>query len=116
MKRETELFFDSIVREDRNVLDLLTANYTFVNERVANIYGIPNIRGSRFRRVEVAEDYRRGLLGKAAILALTSFADRTSPVIRGKWVMGVLLGTPPPPPPPSFRSSKKRPPCPTAKR
>src|SRR5262245_52820748 len=101
LKREIELFFDSVVREDRDVLDLLKANHTFVNERVANFYGIPNIRGSRFRRVEVPEDYRRGLLGKAAILALTSYADRTSPVIRGKWVMSVLLGTPPPPPPPS---------------
>jgi hypothetical protein len=101
LKRETELFFDSIVREDRSIVDLLTANHTFVNERIAQYYGIPNIRGSRFRRVEVTEDYRRGLLGKSAILALTSVADRTSPVLRGKWVMGVLLGTPPPPPPPS---------------
>jgi len=101
LRRETELFFDSVVREDRNVLDLLTANYTFVNERVAKHYGIPNIRESNFQRVEVPQDYRRGLLGKGAILALTSVADRTSPVLRGKWVMGVLLGTPPPPPPPS---------------
>jgi hypothetical protein len=101
LKRETELFFDSIVREDRNVVDLLTADYTFVNERVAKHYGIPNIRESTFRRVKVPQDYRRGLLGKGAILALTSVADRTSPVLRGKWVMGVLLGTPPPPPPPS---------------
>jgi len=101
MKRETELFFDSIVREDRNILDLLTANYTFVNERVAKHYGIPNVRDSKFRRVELTDDYRRGLLGKGAILALTSVADRTSPVLRGKWVMGVLLGTPPPPPPPA---------------
>ena len=101
MKRETELFFDSIVREDRNILDLLTANYTFVNERVARHYGIPNVRGNQFRRVELTDDYRRGLLGKGAILALTSVADRTSPVLRGKWVMGVLLGVPPPPPPPA---------------
>ncbi len=100
LTRETELFFDSIVREDRNVLDLLTADYTFVNERVAMHYGIPNVRGNRFRRVTLSEDYRRGLLGKAAILALTSNAERTSPVLRGKWVLGVLLGTPPPPPPP----------------
>src|SRR5262249_29784391 len=87
---------------DRNVLDLLTANHTFVNERLARHYGIPNIRGVEFRRIELTKDldYRRGLLGKGAILALTSVADRTSPVLRGKWVMGVLLGTPPPPPPP----------------
>src|SRR5262249_53177709 len=101
LKRETELLFDSVVREDRNVVDLLTANYTFVNERVAKHYGIPNISGSQFRRVSLPEDYRRGLLGKGAMLALTSVADRTSPVLRGKWVMGVLLGTPPPPPPPA---------------
>ena len=101
MKREAELFFDSVVREDRDIIDLLTANYTFVNERVARHYGIPNVRGNQFRRVELTDDYRRGLLGKGAILALTSVAERTSPVLRGKWVMGVLLGVPPPPPPPS---------------
>ncbi|HEY7448832.1 MAG TPA: DUF1592 domain-containing protein [Vicinamibacterales bacterium] len=101
LRRETELFFDSIVRDDRNVLDLLTANYTFVNERLALHYGIPGILGSRFRRVEVTSGDRRGLLGHAGILTMTSNADRTSPVIRGKWVMEVLLGTPPPPPPPT---------------
>jgi len=101
LKRETELFFDSIVREDHNVLDLLTANYTFLNERVAKHYGVPHVAGEEFRRVELTDDYRRGLLGKGAILALTSVADRTSPVLRGKWVMGVILGTPPPPPPPA---------------
>jgi hypothetical protein len=101
MHRETELFFDSIVREDRNVLDLLTADYTFVNERLALHYKIPGILGSRFRRVHLADDYRRGLLGQGSILTMTSNADRTSPVIRGKWVMEVLLGTPPPPPPPN---------------
>jgi len=103
MQRETELFVDSIFREDRNVVDLLTGNHTFVNERLARHYGIPNVRGERFRRIELSQalDYRRGLLGKGAILALTSVADRTSPVLRGKWVMGVLLGTPPPPPPPA---------------
>ncbi len=102
MQRETELFVDSIFREDRSVLDLLTADHTFVNERLARHYGIPNVRGVEFRRIELTKDldYRRGLLGKGAILALTSVADRTSPVLRGKWVMGVLLGTPPPPPPP----------------
>ncbi len=99
MRRETELFFDSVVREDRNVADLLTADYTFVDERLARHYGIPNIEGNRFRRVKVTEDYRRGLLGQASILTVTSFATRTSPVLRGKWVMDNLLGAPPPRPP-----------------
>jgi hypothetical protein len=98
--KETELFFDSIVKEDRSVLDLLTADYTFVNERVARHYGIGNVMGSQFRRVQVP-DYRRGLLGQGSILVLTSVADRTSPVMRGKWIMEVLLGSPPPPPPPN---------------
>jgi hypothetical protein len=98
--RETELFFNSMVADDRNVLDLLTANDSFADERLALHYGLPNIRGAQFRRVAFAEDYRRGLLGKGAILALTSVADRTSPVYRGKWIMSVLFGTPPPPPPP----------------
>jgi mono/diheme cytochrome c family protein len=100
MRRETELFFDSIVREDRPVIDLLTADYTFVNERLAKHYGLPDVSGSEFRRVPTPE-YRRGLLGQGSILTLTSVADRTSPVQRGKWVMEVLLGTPPPPPPPN---------------
>jgi hypothetical protein len=98
--RETELFFNSMVAQNRNVLDLLTANDSFADERLAIHYGLPNIRGTEFRKVVFNEDYRRGLLGKGAILALTSVADRTSPVYRGKWVMSVLLGTPPPPPPP----------------
>jgi hypothetical protein len=101
MKRETELLFDSVVRENRNVLDLLTADYTFVNERLARHYGIPDVMGGRFRRVPVTDDNRKGLLGDAGILMLTSTAIRTSPVQRGKWVMEVLLGTPPPPPPPN---------------
>lgn len=101
MHRETELFFDSIVREDRNVLDLLTADYTFVNEVLAKHYKMPDIDGNRFRRVTITQPYRRGLLGQGSILTLTSIADRTSPVARGKFVMEVLLGTPPPPPPPS---------------
>ena len=99
--RETELFFDSLVREDRSVLDLLTADYTFVNERIAKHYGIPNVMGSNFRRVQLPDPNRRGILGHGSILLLTSVADRTSPVLRGKWVMEVLLGTPPPPPPPN---------------
>jgi uncharacterized protein DUF1592/uncharacterized protein DUF1588/uncharacterized protein DUF1587/uncharacterized protein DUF1585/uncharacterized protein DUF1595 len=100
MRRETELFFDSIVRGDRDVLDLITADYTFVNERLAKHYGIANVTGNAFRRVPVP-DYRRGLPGQGSILTLTSVADRTSPVLRGKWVLEVLFGTPPPPPPPN---------------
>jgi hypothetical protein len=99
--RETELFFDSLVREDRSVLDLLTADHTFVNERLAKHYGIPNVIGNEFRRVTLTDERRRGILGQGSILLLTSIADRTSPVLRGKWVMEVLLGSPPPPPPPN---------------
>ena len=99
MRRETELFFDSIVREDRSLLDLLTAEYTFVDQRLATHYAIPNIMGPRFRRVRVADEHRRGLLGHAGILTLTSVSNRTSPVIRGAWILDVLLGTPPPTPP-----------------
>ena len=99
--RETELFFDSLVREDRRVLDLLTADHTFVNERLAKHYGIPNILGDEFRRVTLTDENRRGILGQGSVLLLTSIADRTSPVLRGKWVMEVLLGSPPPPPPPN---------------
>jgi hypothetical protein len=100
MTRETQLFFDSLVREDHSILDLLTANYSFVNERLAKHYGISNVTGNAFRRVDLPE-YRRGLLGQGSILTLTSVADRTSPVLRGKWVMEVLFGTPPPAPPPN---------------
>jgi len=97
---ETELFFDSIVRGNRSVLDLITADYTFVNERLARHYGIPNVTGPEFRRVTLPEP-RGGLLTQGSILLLTSVADRTSPVQRGKWVLQVLLGSPPPPPPPN---------------
>jgi mono/diheme cytochrome c family protein len=100
-RRETELFFDSLVREDRSVLDLLTADYTFVNERIAKHYGIPNVMGSHFRRVTHVDPARYGILGHGSVLQLTSIADRTSPVLRGKWVMEVLLASPPPPPPPN---------------
>jgi len=102
-KRETELLFGSIVREDRNVMTLLDADYTFVNERLARHYGIPNITGDNFRRVTLGPEfaYRRGLLGQGSWLMATSVADRTSPVQRGKWIMEVLLGSPPPPPPPN---------------
>jgi hypothetical protein len=100
-RRETELFFDNIVREDQSVKDLLTADYTFVNERLAKHYGIPNVYGARFRRVTLGPDLdvRRGLLGKGAILTTTSQPGRTSPVTRGKWILTNLLGVPPPDPP-----------------
>jgi hypothetical protein len=101
MRRETELLFSSVVLEDSSLLDLLTANYTFVDERLARHYGIPNVMGNRFRRVAISDENRWGLLGNAGILMLTSTANRTSPVKRGKYVMEVLLGTPPPPPPPN---------------
>jgi Protein of unknown function (DUF1592)/Protein of unknown function (DUF1588)/Protein of unknown function (DUF1585)/Protein of unknown function (DUF1587)/Protein of unknown function (DUF1595) len=101
MRRETELFFVNLVREDRPVPDLFTADYTFVNERLARHYRIPGVVGSQFRKVAYPDDRRRGLLGQGSVLTLTSHADRTSPVLRGKWVMEVLLGTPPPAPPPN---------------
>jgi len=102
MRRETELFFESIMRENRNVLDLLSANYTFVNERLAKHYGIPNVYDSNFRRVTFdANSARGGLLGQGSILTVTSYADRTSPVIRGKWILTNIVGLPPPPPPPN---------------
>jgi len=101
LKKETELFFDSIVRDDRSIIDLITADYTFVNERIARHYGLPNVNGPEFRRVTLADENRRGLLGHGSILALTSVADRTSPVLRGKWIMEVLLASPPPAPPPN---------------
>jgi hypothetical protein len=98
--RELDLYVGSIIAEDRSVLDLHTADYTFVNERLARHYGMPNIYGSHFRRVNIVDDSRRGLLGKGGILLVTSHADRTSPVVRGKWILDNLLGAPPPPPPP----------------
>jgi mono/diheme cytochrome c family protein len=101
MRHETELVFRHIVLEDRPVLDLFSADYTFVNERLARHYGIPGIVGTEFRKVRYPDDRRRGLFGHASMLTLTSHADRTSPVLRGKWVMEVLMGTPPPPPPPN---------------
>ena len=99
-RRETELLFSSVLREDRSALDLLDADYTFVDERLARHYGIPNVRGSHFRRVALDDGARGGLLGHGSILTVTSYANRTSPVNRGKWVLENILGTPPPPPPP----------------
>ena len=107
-RRETELFFESIVREDRSVLDLLTAKYTFLNERLARHYGVPNIYGTRFRRVELDENsVRGGLLGQGSILTVTSYGNRTSPVRRGKWILENLLGAAPPPPPPNVPPLKE---------
>jgi hypothetical protein len=107
MRRETELFFGSIVHENHNILDLLNADYTFVDERLARHYGIPNVYGSRFRRVKIQDDARRGLLGQGSILAVTSYTTRTSPVLRGKWILSNILGTPPPPPPPNVPALKE---------
>jgi hypothetical protein len=104
LKRETELLFDAIVRNDRPLLELLTADYTFANERVAKHYGLPNVTGPDFRKVALTDPNRRGLLGHGSILAVTSHAERTSPVLRGKWVLENLLGLPVPPPPPDVPS------------
>jgi hypothetical protein len=101
MLRETDLFFRQIVRDDRSVRDLFAADYTFVDERLARHYGIPGVIGNEFRKVQYPDGRRQGLLGHGSILTLTSHAERTSPVLRGKWVLEVLLGTPPPPPPPN---------------
>jgi hypothetical protein len=106
-KRETEMLFDSVMRENRPVTELMTADYTFVNERLARHYGMPNIYGSRFRRVNVKDDARRGLLGHGSILAVTSHAERTSPVVRGKWILDNILGAPVPPPPPDIPQLKE---------
>ena len=102
LQQETELFFKSMLREDRSVLDLLSADYTFLNERLARHYGIPDVYGSSFRRVTLSDENRKGLLGQGSILTVTSRVNRTSPVLRGKWVLANLLGTPPLPPPPDI--------------
>ena len=102
MRRETEIFFNALVRADGTLEDFLTADFSYMNERLARHYGIPGVAGEHFRRVEYTEEQRRGILGHGSILTLTSHANRTSPVLRGKWVMEVLLGTPPPPPPPDI--------------
>ncbi len=100
-RRETELFFAHVVRQNRSALELLNADYTFVNERLARHYGIPGVYGSRFRQVKLTDPNRRGLLGHGSVLSLTSVATRTSPVLRGKFVLSTFLNTPPPPPPPN---------------
>jgi hypothetical protein len=103
-QRETDLFLDSQIREDRSVVELLTADYTFVNERLAEHYGIPNVYGNHFRRVALPDVNRRGLLGQGTVLTITSYANRTAPTIRGKWLLENILGAPPPPPPPDVPS------------
>jgi hypothetical protein len=100
-KKESELFFQSIVTEDGSVLDLINADYTFLNERLARHYEIPNVYGSHFRRVALNDENRKGFLGQGSILTVTSYATRTAPSIRGKWLLENILGTPPPPPPPN---------------
>lgn len=102
MRTETQMFFDHLVRENRSFLELYNANYSFMNERLANHYGIPGVIGDDFRKVTYPNDQRNGILGHGSILVQTSLGNRTSPVLRGKWVMQVLLGTPPPPPPPGI--------------
>jgi hypothetical protein len=109
MQRETEMLFESVIREDRSVLDLLDANYTFVNERLARHYGITNVYGPDFRRVPVPSDARRGLLGHGSLLLVTSNANRTSPVIRGKWILENLLGSQAPLPPPDVPPLEEKP-------
>ena len=106
-RRETELFVASIIREDRSVIDLLDADYTFVNERLARHYGIPNVSGDRFRRIRVTDENRRGLLGHGSILTVTSYPHRTSPVLRGKWILDNIIGAPPSPPPPDIPALKE---------
>ncbi len=110
LKREIELFIDSIFREDHSVVDLLNANYTFVNERLAAHYGLPNVRGDEFRRVTLTDPSRFGLLGKGAVLMVTAYPNRTSPVLRGSYILENILGTPPSPPPPNvppFKENKE---------
>jgi len=106
-RRETEMLFESILREDRSIVNLLDADYTFVNETLAKHYGIPNVRGNKFRRVTLQDDARRGLLGQSSLLLVTSVANRTSPVSRGKWILENLLGTPAPLPPPDVPPLKE---------
>jgi hypothetical protein len=106
-RTESEMFFGSIVRENQSALRLLDADYTFVDERLAKHYGIPNVYGTRFRRVQIPDPNRRGLLGEGSLLSLTAIANRTSPTIRGKYVLSVLLNTPPPPPLPSVPALDK---------
>ena len=106
MLQETDLFIGSQLREDRSVMELLTAKYTFVNDRLARHYGIPDIYGNHFRRVTFSDGMRGGLLSQASVLTVTSYPNRTSPVLRGKWLLANMLGAPPPPPPPDVPALK----------
>lgn len=108
LQQETELFFESMLREDRSIMDLLNADYTFLNERLARHYGIPDIYGSHLRRVTIRDQNRRGLIGQGSVLMVTSYSTRTSPTLRGKWVLDNILGAPPPPPPGNVPSLKDR--------
>lgn len=114
-RKETELFFDSVLHEHRSVIELLTANYTFVDERLARHYGFPNVYGPGFRRVDIPDEHRRGLLGQGSVLVVASRPNRTSPVLRGKWILENILGTPPPPPPPNVPQLAERKPGSQAK-
>jgi hypothetical protein len=105
---ETEKLFASVMHDDRSVLELLTADYTFLNERLARHYGVPNVYGSHFRRVAVTDEARKGLLGQGSIQTVTSYPNRTSPVKRGKWILENLMGAPPPPPPPNVPPLKEK--------
>jgi hypothetical protein len=107
LRKETDLFFESMLHENRSLLDVLNADFTFVNERLARHYGIGGIHGSEFRRVTLTDEARKGLLGKGSVLTVTSYPNRTSPTLRGKWVLENLLGSPPPPPPPDVPSLKE---------
>jgi hypothetical protein len=107
LEQETRLFVASQIREDRSVMDLVSANYTFVNERLAKHYRIPNIYGSHFRRVTFDDGIRGGLLGQGSVMTVTSYPNRTSPVVRGKWILENMLGAPPPPPPPDVPALKE---------
>ncbi len=107
---EIDLFLRSVLLEDKNVQELLTADYTFLNERLAQHYGITTVRGAQFRRVHLKDETRHGLLGKGAVLLHTSYGNRTSPVVRGAWVLDKLLGTPPSPPPPDVETDLSTPP------
>jgi cytochrome c553 len=107
MKQETHLFFSYIIHEDRSILDFLTAKYTFVNEQLADLYKIPNVKGDQFRKVDLTGTPRAGVLTQASVLTVSSYPTRTSPVIRGKWILENILNTPPPPPPPNVPSLKE---------
>src|SRR5262249_30168542 len=106
--QETQLFVESQLREDHSISDLIGSSYTFLNERLAKHYGIPNVYGNHFRRVMLTDARRGGILAQGSLLAVTSYPNRTSPVLRGKWLLETILGTPPPPPPPDVPALKDK--------